>query len=257
MTQLESDARAIADLAAGTILARVEIAAPPERVFRALTSADEIPRWWGQEGVYRTTKWTTDLRVGGRWRADGVGADGKAFFVEGEFLEIDAPHKLVHTWRPEWDEGVTTVTYEIEAIAGGARVTVKHTGFGERRDSCAGHAFGWEQVLGWLRGFSQPELPSQYFFLKLVPPRPTFALDMNDDERALMQRHVAYWTEKLREGSAIVFGPVGDPTGPWGLGVVRVPDEAGARAFEAGDPAIAAGRGFRYEILPMPTAVHR
>lgn len=41
------------------------------------------------------------------------------------------------------------------------------------------------------------------------------------------------------------------------MGVVRVKDEAEARAFEAGDPVIRAGRGFRYEILPMPRAVFR
>lgn len=91
MSRIErSRARAVADLADGMILATVEIAAPPERVFRALTSR-EIVEWWGADGVYRTTEWTGDVRPGGTWRASGVGADGKPFAVEGEYLEIDPP----------------------------------------------------------------------------------------------------------------------------------------------------------------------
>jgi len=32
-----------------------------------------------------------DLRPGGKWRSDGVGTDGQAFYVEGEYLEVDPP----------------------------------------------------------------------------------------------------------------------------------------------------------------------
>jgi len=55
----------------------------------------------------------------------------------------------------------------------------------------------------------------------------------------------------------IVFGPVADPKGGWGLGVVRARDEAEVAAFEAGDPVVRSGRGFRYEVLPMVSAVFR
>ena len=82
MSIAKSRARAVADVAEGTILACVDIAAPPERVFRAITSK-EVCDWWGQEGMYTTSEWTGDVRKGGRWRASGVGADGKTFSVEG------------------------------------------------------------------------------------------------------------------------------------------------------------------------------
>jgi hypothetical protein len=49
---------------------------------------------------------------------------------------------------------------------------------------------------------------------------------------------------------------VGDPEGPWGLGVVRAKDLAALLAFQAGDPVIRAGRGFRYVNLPMINAVY-
>jgi hypothetical protein len=42
-----------------------------------------------------------------------------------------------------------------------------------------------------------------------------------------------------------------DPTGTYGMGVVEAADEAGARAFAAGDPAKKANCGFTCEIHPM------
>ena len=149
----KGEARAVADLSCGLILATVEIAAPPERVFRALAS-EELVNWWGSPDTYRTTQWQGDLRVGGTWRTDGIGADGKPFHVGGEFLEVDPPRKLVQTWRPAWDGGhETTITYRLDPIAGGTRLTVKHEGFDDRRQSCEDHSLGWERVLGWLNGY--------------------------------------------------------------------------------------------------------
>jgi len=143
-------ARAVADLTQGLILASVEIDAPPERVFRALSSA-EVAEWWGSPDTYRVKKWTGDVRPGGSWRSDGVGADGKPFSVGGEFLEVDPPRLLVQTWKPDWDPGpATTIRYQIDTLPGGSRVTIRHEGFQGRAASCEGHAQGWERVLSWL-----------------------------------------------------------------------------------------------------------
>ncbi len=38
---------AVADVQAGLVRATVDIAAPPEAVFRALTEPGELARWWG------------------------------------------------------------------------------------------------------------------------------------------------------------------------------------------------------------------
>jgi uncharacterized protein YndB with AHSA1/START domain len=251
-------ARAIADVGAGTILASVEIAAEPERVYRALTSPDEIIKWWGSDDQYRTTGWTSELKVGGRWRADGKGAEGP-FSVEGEYLELDPPRRIVCTWKPDWDGGnTTTITYRLEPIEGGTRVVIRHEGFGERAESCRGHAEGWEHVLGWLRAHVAPTPPSsepRFYVMRLLPPRPTFMVDMNEEERAMMGAHAVYWAEHLAAGRMVVYGPVADPKGGWGLGVVRVADEAELRALQEGDPAIRAGRGLSYEVLPMVRAI--
>jgi uncharacterized protein YciI len=90
-----------------------------------------------------------------------------------------------------------------------------------------------------------------HFFLKLVAPRPTFANDMNDQEKAMMQEHLLYWKGRQDKGDVLVFGPVLDPKGPYGMGILSVTDETEARAFAAGDPAMKANVGFTCEIYPM------
>jgi hypothetical protein len=79
---------------------------------------------------------------------------------------------------------------------------------------------------------------------------------MTPDERALMREHGAYWTANMDAGRVIVFGPVADPSGDWGVGVVRVADMSAAESLRDGDPVMRVP-GFRYEILPMHTAVTR
>lgn len=249
-------AMAIADTSEGIVLARVEIEAPPERVWKAITT-DELTRWWGSPEMYRTTKHAIDLRAGGAWKSEGSGADGAPFHVGGEVLEVDAPRKLVQTWKPSWEQGpASTVTWLLEPIEIGTRVTVRHTGFADPT-SCMHHANGWERVLGWLFGHHRAASADvRHFFVRLLAPRPTFLQDMTPEERDVMIAHADYWQRQLATGNAIVFGPVADPAGAWGLGVIAARDEAALRAFEAGDPAIIANRGFRYDVLPMVRAVY-
>jgi uncharacterized protein YciI len=79
------------------------------------------------------------------------------------------------------------------------------------------------------------------FILRLIAPRPTFADDMTDAERDVMGRHAAYWQPFIDSGQMVVFGPVLDATGSWGLGVVEAEDEDEFRGFAAGDPAVTSG----------------
>jgi hypothetical protein len=95
----------------------------------------------------------------------------------------------------------------------------------------------------------------RFFFVRLLGPRATFLQDMTDNERAIMTEHGEYWRRQLAAGKVIVFGPVADPKGAWGLGVLRVQDEAEIASFEAEDPATQRIPGMRYEVLPMLTAV--
>ncbi len=91
-----------------------------------------------------------------------------------------------------------------------------------------------------------------YFFVKTQNPRPTFHLDMTAEERAVMNKHVEYWSEKATRGIAIVFGPVMDPKGVYGMGVYQVQDEAEMQELLKHDPA----KGLlQYEVAPMARAV--
>lgn len=76
------------------------------------------------------------------------------------------------------------------------------------------------------------------FVLRLIAPRPTFAQDMTDEEREIMSRHAAHWQPYLDAGQMVVFGPVLDDTGSYGLAVVETDDEEELRAFAANDPVV-------------------
>ncbi|HXH26577.1 MAG TPA: YciI family protein [Candidatus Acidoferrum sp.] len=91
-----------------------------------------------------------------------------------------------------------------------------------------------------------------YFFVKTQNPRPSFHLDMTTDERKTMQEHVAYWSAKAAVGIAVVFGPVMDPAGVYGIGVYKVGDEAEMKELLQHDPANGL---LKYEVLPMAQAV--
>jgi uncharacterized protein YciI len=79
------------------------------------------------------------------------------------------------------------------------------------------------------------------FVFRLKAPRPNFALDMSDEERDVMGRHAAHWQPYIDSGRMVVFGPVLDNTGSWGLGVVEAEDEDDLRAFAARDPVVVTG----------------
>ena len=79
------------------------------------------------------------------------------------------------------------------------------------------------------------------FLFRLIPPRADFAQTMTDAEQDAMARHMAYWQELLAAGRVVVYGPVADPEGVWGLGVLRVDDRAEALAIGTADPSVLAG----------------
>ena len=73
---------------------------------------------------------------------------------------------------------------------------------------------------------------------------------MSDEEREIMGRHAAHWQSRVDSGQMVVFGPVLDETGSWGLGVIEAEDEDELRAFAASDPAVTTGTA-RVEIGKM------
>jgi uncharacterized protein YciI len=93
------------------------------------------------------------------------------------------------------------------------------------------------------------------FIFRLIPPRSDFAFTMTDAERSTMLEHLAYWTRLTEEGLVLAFGPVNDPSGPYGIGIVLAGDLGLAELIRDADPAMASSHGFRTEIAPMLSLV--
>jgi len=103
---------------------------------------------------------------------------------------------------------------------------------------------------------SSAQSVKKYFVIKLIPPRPTFAQDMTEKERNIMKQHAAYWRDKTDKGIAVVYGPVLDPRGVYGLGIIEVEDESQAHTLAANDPAAKTGLQ-RFEVYPMRAVLRK
>ncbi len=147
-----------------TVTGEIFIAAPPARVFEAITDPAQMTRWWGAQNLYRVREWKADLRVGGKWSSEGVGMDGNSFRIDGEYLEIDPPRLLVHTWIASWASALKTIVrWELEAqsvhslhtggpqrAGTGTLVKIRQEGFAGNPAAAASHSEGWKRVMGWL-----------------------------------------------------------------------------------------------------------
>jgi uncharacterized protein YciI len=79
------------------------------------------------------------------------------------------------------------------------------------------------------------------FLLRLIPPRADFAQTMTADEQSAMAAHTEYWQGLLRDGKVVVYGPVADPEGVWGMGVLRAESQQESLLVGENDPAVARG----------------
>jgi uncharacterized protein YndB with AHSA1/START domain len=137
-----------------SIVAEAFIAAPPERVFQAMTDPAQLMRWWGQKGRYQHSGCEMDVRVGGKWMSTGTGVDGTPYKVEGEYLEVDPPHALTYTWKPSFQNfDESTVSWRLEPADGGTLLKLRHFGLSAQEKARKDYAGGWPTVLSWLRGY--------------------------------------------------------------------------------------------------------
>jgi uncharacterized protein len=79
------------------------------------------------------------------------------------------------------------------------------------------------------------------YMFRLIPPRADFAQTMTAEEQSAMAGHMEYWQQLLADGKVVVYGPVADPEGIWGLGVLRAADRAEVLAIGERDPSVTAG----------------
>jgi uncharacterized protein YndB with AHSA1/START domain len=90
------------------VVSEIDISAPPERVFKALTDAGELRRWFTNPSC-PLKYWKMDARVGGQYgyaaNKGSVVVNGvREFECHGEILECDPPRLLVYSWIGNWHE---------------------------------------------------------------------------------------------------------------------------------------------------------
>jgi len=141
------------------VVSEVEIAAPPERVFQALTQSDQLMRWWTNE-VWTAELWEVDARPGGRWRckqkSSTMTINGiSEFEVGGEILEIEPPRLLVYTWTTNLDQHLSSSVVRWELTPSGKGTKVKMTHSGLTPELAQGYSGGWPDVVEMLRNFAE------------------------------------------------------------------------------------------------------
>lgn len=124
------------------------MAADRERVWRAITGPKHFSKWFGMPV-----------------QLDRLAVGGKLSFVEIEGSEpciittVEPPERFAFNWTPEPGCPVTTlVTFYLEKVAEGTRVTVTEEGFEAlpekfRQSRYEGNSEGWHIQLGNLNNY--------------------------------------------------------------------------------------------------------
>jgi len=126
----------------------VEIRQPPAKVWAALTTAEGLSAWFGQEA-------TIDLRPGG----SASMKFGSGHTAEMRVERVEEPTVFGYTWHiyglPDGDPRRTYVEFTLEPSGAGTRLTVVESGFAQLPEDAYRNAFdgntqGWASELGEL-----------------------------------------------------------------------------------------------------------
>jgi len=120
--------------------ARITINALPHQVFDALTNAERLNLWWGEEALFEPD-------VGGRFEA--TFPTGR---IEGTITTIDGPHTLVFTWPMAAEEASVITTVHYDVIPKGPQ-TVVHVLHRSPRDMPGDWASFWRGALEALKAY--------------------------------------------------------------------------------------------------------
>ena len=115
----------------------------PERVFAAWTDIDKVRLWFGCGPDQLWTIHTWDCRVGGALSVS-LTIDDRRVAVDGEFLEVSPPHRIVYRWGES-----ERVEVDIHASDEGSRLELTHHGLADDRD-CEIRRGGWTHCLDTL-----------------------------------------------------------------------------------------------------------
>ncbi|HEV2150136.1 MAG TPA: SRPBCC family protein [Longimicrobiaceae bacterium] len=133
----------------------VQVDAPPEEVWRALTDPELTQQYYFNTRV--ESDWTRGSPV--RYRNPEGGVD-----LEGEVLEFDPPRRLTTTFRPTWAPEVagtppSTVTWAVEPSGSGSRLTLTHKGFDWSSPGADSIHGAWQHTVSGLKSVVEGRSP--------------------------------------------------------------------------------------------------
>ena len=143
----------------------IYIAATPEKVWQALTSAEFSRKYFFGNAV------DVDLRVGGSYV---VRTPDGALHISGEVIECDPPKKLTITFNVNWPAlierlGPTLVTYEIEPAGDAVRLTMTESHDRPLNDDIlSGGRQGWPAILSSLKSLLET---GEALVISMQPPQ--------------------------------------------------------------------------------------
>jgi uncharacterized protein YndB with AHSA1/START domain len=125
------------------------IAAPPEAVFRALTDADELTKWFA-------TSADSDPRTGGAfdYRFEFAEDESRNHSYGGVYGEVVANERVSYPWRSRL--GDTRVDVTLRPSGESTELRLVHSGWGESsewRESLRMHEEGWRFFLDNLKSW--------------------------------------------------------------------------------------------------------
>jgi uncharacterized protein YndB with AHSA1/START domain len=142
------------------IVSEIQISAPPERVFKALSDAEELKAWFGSPEC-PVKFWKMDARLGGQYgyatEPGKIVVNGvNEFICHGEITEYDPPSVLAYTWISNWHDDPsrsTVVRWELTAKHGGTHVKITHSGLSTLPVARKDYSGGWTGVVEMLKKF--------------------------------------------------------------------------------------------------------
>jgi len=149
------------DLVLDRIDRTIEVNAPPDRVWRVLTTAKDLSAWFkvNIEGEIApgAEVWMTST---------SPGYEGQRFLVR--VTEMTPPRRFAWQWHPgAVDPAVdytrepwTTVTFTLEPSGAGTRLSVAETGFNDvslarRAKVFKDNTQGWAEVIVWIQKYAE------------------------------------------------------------------------------------------------------
>ena len=151
----------MADAAQDRIDRTIDVNAPPERVWRVLTTAGDLGAWFHMKVEGEITQgadvWMTST---------SPGYEGVRFVMR--IKELTPPRRFVWQWHPSAidpavdysKEPWTTVTFTLEPNGTGTRLSMSETGFNElslarRAKAYADNTGGWNAVMVWIQQYAE------------------------------------------------------------------------------------------------------